>query len=177
MSRPTTMPLGPDRKDPPWRWGSFFIGVASFVVLAWLATLGGINLIGWWWVVSVVLGVLFSLRYANAWRRGDVPPEHRLVRQPAVDVRGQAGSTYVLVDAPRGGGGGRGVRPREFSPGWWALYSVAVRAPVNLGDLVLTLGWRTFGGVRTGGTSALARELDDGVDYVEDLPRPDGDRF
>jgi hypothetical protein len=176
VDRPSAIPLGPDRKDPPWRWGSFFIGLASFAVLAWLATLGDINLLGWWWFVSVVLGVLFSLRYGTAWRRGEVPSELRRVRQPTVDVRGQAGSTYVLLESPKGGGR-RGVRPREFSPGWWALYSIVVRAPVNLGDLVLTLGWRAFGGFRNGGTSALAHELEDGVDYAEDFPRPDADRF
>lgn len=178
MSRPTSIPLGPDRKDPPWRWGSFFIGLASFTVLAWLATVGGIDLFGWWWIVSVILGILFSLRFGNAWRRGDVPPDHRREREPTVDVRGQAGSTYVLVEPPRGGSrGGRGVRPREFGPGWWALYSIAVRAPVNLGDFVLTLAWRTFGGFRGGGTGALARELQEQNEYAESIRRPDADTF
>ena len=39
------------------------------------------------------------------------------------------------------------MRPRELNPGPWGLYSVVVRAPVAVGDLVLTYFWRFVGSV------------------------------
>lgn len=178
MTRAGPIPYGPERKDPSWRWGSFLIGVASFAVLAWIATLGDIDLLGWWWLVTIVLGVLFSLRSGRAWAAGDVA-EIRQSRAlpPTVEVTGQPGSTYVLLEAGKGKGGAR-VKPREFGPFWWALYSLAVRAPVALGDFVLTSAWRASGGFWNGGSASRGQleELDQ-VDHAEELPQPDRQRF
>ena len=177
MSRPGSIPFGPERKDPSWRWGSFLIGVAAFVLIAWVATLGGINLFGWWWIVAVVLGVVFSARSGLAWTRGEVQDVVSAARtvQPTVDVRGQAGSTYLLLEPAKAKG--PKVRPREFGPMWWALYSVVVRAPVALGDWVLTLAWRA-GGARNASAAALRQRVQmDQIDRLEDLPDPDRERF
>jgi hypothetical protein len=179
VNRAPSIPFGPERKDPPWRWGSFLIGIASFVVLAWIATLGGVNLFGFWWIVAVVLGFFFSLRSGRAWSRGEMRDldETRKVA-PTVDVRGQAGSTYLLLEPAKVRG--PKVRPREFGPFWWALYSLFVRAPVALGDFVLTSIWRFTGGFwNSSGSAARAWEIEQAaqVDYPSDLPDPDRERF
>lgn len=180
MIRRVPIPFGPERKDPPWRWGSFLVGVAGFVLLAWIATLGGINLIGFWWFFFIVLGGLLSVRSGRAWVSGDVQElVHRAKVQPTVDVRGQSGSTYVLMEPAKVRG--PTVRPREFGPLWWALYSVAVRAPVALGDAVLTTAWRLSSGLWSSGSSAAARQMEldyaAQIDHPEDLPSPDRERF
>ena len=177
MNRSTPIPYGPEYKNSTWRWGAFLIGVASFAVLAWIATLGGIDLIGWTWFVSIVLGVLFSVPAGRAWARGEVDEiaSSRTV-PPTVDVRGQAGSTYLLL-SPAKVKGAR-VRPREFGPVTWALYSVAVRAPVALGDFVLTLVWRRLGGFRGSGSASLAHQLEsDQIDDPDELPPPERQTF
>jgi hypothetical protein len=92
-----------------------------------------------------------------------------------VDVKGQAGSTYVLLEPARGS---KRVRPREFGPVMWALYSVFVRAPVALGDVVLTLIWRAFGGLGSAVSGALQRSVQlERIDHAEQLPPPDRDTF
>ena len=176
MTRLEPMPFGPDLKDPLWRWGAFLIGVDSFVALLALATLGGIWLIGWWWFVALVFGLLFSLRTGRAWGRGErLAVSFSRAVQPTVDVKGQAGSTYVLLEPERAS---KRVRPREFGPVMWALYSVFVRAPVALGDVVLTLIWRAFGGVGSAGSGALQRSIQlERIDHAEQLPPPDSDTF
>lgn len=164
MNRLRPIPFGPDYKDPLWRWASFLMGVATFVVLIALATWGGIVLFGWWWLVAVVLAMLFSLRSGRAWARGTPP----LTTFALVDERG--------VEAPRRAQ----VRPREFGPFWWAVYSLFVRAPVALGDVVLTGFWRLVGGLwNTSGPDpqeeVRMESLD--YDYASELPPPDRERF
>ncbi len=173
-----SIPFGPERKDSPWRWGSFLIGVASIVVLAFIATLGGINLIGWKWLLAVIIGFLFSMRAGRAWSQGrgrEIDPPRTI--EPTVDVRGQAGSTYLLLSPAKASSAGR-VRPREFSPGWWALYSIVVRAPVALGDFVLTIVWRLSGGLWDGNSSAALRQFQmDQYEHADRPSDPGGDRF
>jgi hypothetical protein len=156
VNRAGPIPYGPDRKDPPWRWGSFLIGVASFVALAWIATLGGINLFGFWWIIAVVLGVLFSMRAGRS--------------SPWVE-EAEAPSTAPLAAAVSR------VRPREFGPVWWAVYSVVVRSPVALGDFVLTTGWRLSGGFWNGNGGRRSGSSVDQVDHAERMPAPDRRRF
>jgi len=176
VNRVEGMPFGPEFKDPMWRWASFLVGVDTFIALLALATLGGIMLMGFWWFLTLVLGILLSWRSGKAWRDGIQPERHfAKVIQPTVDVKGQQGSTYVLLEPARGS---KGVRPREFGPFWWSLYSVFVRAPVALGDVVLTVAWRLLGGFRNGSSSAaLARFQMDRADNSERLPPPDQDVF
>ena len=162
MNRLRPIPFGPDYKDPLWRWASFLMGVATFVVLIALATWGGIVLFGWWWLVAVVLAMLFSLRSGRAWARGTPP----LTTFALVDERG--------VEAPRRAQ----VRPREFGPFWWAVYSLFVRAPVALGDVVLTAFWRLVGGLwSTQGPEPQEEVRIDSLDYAGELPPPDRERF
>ncbi len=180
MSRGRSIPFGPERKDPPWRWGSFLVGVASFAALAFIATLGGINLIGWWWFVAVVLGYLFSLRTGRAWAQGrgrEIDPPRTV--HPTVDIRGQQGSTYLVMEPVKvkSSGGGSKVRPREFTPFWWALYSVVVRAPVALGDFVLTIAWRLSSGVWAGNGNALKQFQMDQIDRPDNPGATDREGF
>jgi hypothetical protein len=137
-------------------------GVVGFVVLLAIATAMKVNVLGWWSIVFVVIGYLLSIRAGRSWSRGRQPDRHFSPRHttPPVEVQGQSGSTYVLVSPPRSAYGGP-VRPRELSPGWWALYSVVVRAPVALGDAVLTTIWRFSRGL-WGDAAAVDRPPEEG---------------
>jgi predicted tellurium resistance membrane protein TerC len=160
-----------------WRWGAWAVGVVTFLALVWIATLGGIDVVlNFWSIVLLVFGVLMSMRSGRAWKRGERPERH-FTREvhPTIDVQGQAGSTSGLR-AP--GRAGRRVKPEELSPFWWTLYSVVVRAPVALGDIVLTLLWRWFGGAGGGGTAALWRGFQvDQVDSSDRVRSPEDEKF
>ena len=174
-----SIPFGPDHKDPPWRWGSFFVGIAGFAVLAAIATLGGIWLIGWWWIVSVVLGLMFSARSGRAWAQGRVPEVTFSKKYPpTVAVEGKAGATYVLLEGAKIPKGSK-VKPREFGPVWWAAYSITVRAPVAFGDFILTIFWRFTSGL-WGNSSGSPSERNIQVDQFDvpaRMPPPDRDLF
>ena len=174
-----SIPFGPDHKDPPWQWGSFLVGVAGFAVLAALTTLGDIWLIGWWWFVFVILGLVFSARSGRQWARGRAS-ESISPRQthPTVAVEGKAGATYVLMEPARAAKGSR-VKPREFSPGWWAAYSVLVRAPVAFGDFILTIFWRFTAGLwgNTAGSPSSEGLQIDHVDVPNRMSPPDNETF
>lgn len=162
MIRARPIPFGPDFKDPLWRWASFLMGVATFVVLLAIATLGGVMLIGWWWFVAVILAILFSLRSGRAWARG-LPPLRTFA---LVEERG--------VEEPRR----TQVRPREFGPFWWAVYSIFVRAPVALGDVVLTACWRLVDGLWSTSSVDPQQEIQvESFDYAAELPPPDREKF
>lgn len=180
MTHPEPIPFGPETKDAQWRWGAFLVGIAAFAALVWIATLGDIDLIGWWWVFALLLGGLFSIRSGRAWSRGEAAvPEPSHGTPTALRVSGAPGSTYVILDGGRGRHGVR-VRPRELSPFWWALYSLVVRAPVALGDFVLTLAWRVTGGVGGGSGVALRRSLErdhERADLDDSFVDPDRERF
>ena len=177
MNRGEPLPFGPDFKDPLWRWGAWAVGVVAFLFLLWVATLGGVSLIWHFWtLILFIFGVLLSFRSGRAWQRGERLERH-LARQihPTVDVQGQAGSTYIVMEPVRTG---RRVKPDEFGPFWWALYSIVVRAPVALGDVVLTLLWRWFGGLGGDSTGALLRGFQmDQVDHPDRVRSPEDEKF
>jgi hypothetical protein len=153
------------------------VGVVAFLLLLWIATLGGVSLLwNFWALVLFVFGVAMSFRAGRAWQRGERLERH-FARQvhPTVDVQGTSGSTYVLLEPARTAGK---VKPEHFSPFWWALYSILVRAPVALGDVVLTLLWRTFGGLGGSGTSALLRGFQmDQLDQTDRGRSPEDETF
>lgn len=140
--RADPIPFGAERKDPLWRWGAWIVGVVVFLFLAWVATWGGVDLVlSWRSLLFLLLGGLLSARSGRALNEGQHVERHfTRVVQPTVDVQGQPGSTYVLLEPARG----RRVKPRDLAPGWWALYSIAIRAPVAAGDVALTLFWRAL---------------------------------
>jgi hypothetical protein len=177
VNRGAPLPFGPEVKDPLWRWGAWAVGVVAFAMLVWIATLGGVSVVwNFWALVMFIFGVLMSFRTGRAWKQGERLERH-FARQvhPTVDVQGQPGSTYVVLEPARTGGK---VRPEHFSPFWWALYSLLVRAPVALGDVVLTLLWRTFGGLSGGGTAALMRGFQmDRVDSDDPIRSPEDETF
>ncbi len=144
MTRSRKLPLGQDLKDLPWRIGAWFVGVLAFVLLLQLFTAGGVSLLGGWQrLLLAVIGIVLSFPYVRAWSKGEVQEVKAVSAEPAVAVEGKDGSTYVVLQlAPRGG---RTVRPKELNPAPWGLYSVVVRAPVAVGDLLLTWFWRAAG--------------------------------
>jgi hypothetical protein len=176
MSRGLPLPFGPQLKDPLWRWGAWCVGLVAFFFLLWVATWGGVQLVWHMWsLVLLILGVFLSFRFGHAYGRGEILERHFAKQvHPTVDVHGQPGSTYVVLEPARSG---RRVKPESFSPFWWALYSIVVRAPVALGDIVLTLGWRWFGGLG-GGSGSLWRGLQmDQMDHPDRIRSPDDETF
>lgn len=173
----STIPFGPEYKDPPWRWGSFLVGVVGFVALLALATLFDVWLLGWWSVVFIVLGYLFSARSGRAWARGRVPESSfGKTSHPTVAVEGKAGATYVLMESAKAGKGPT-PKPREFGPFWWSIYSLFVRAPVAFGDFLLTVFWRftsTFWSTSPGSPSERNIEH---LDFPARMPPPDQEKF
>jgi len=177
VNRGEPLPFGPNLKDPLWRWGAWCVGVVAFCALLWIATLGGVDLLFHvWTLVLFIFGVLMSFRFGRAWKRGETLERHFAKQvHPTVDVQGQPGSTYVLLEPARAIGR---VRPEGFSPFWWALYSILVRAPVALGDVVLTLLWRWFGGLGGGGSGAMWRGFQmDQVDHPDQIRSPEDETF
>jgi hypothetical protein len=144
VNRSRKVPLGQDLKDLPWRIGAWFVGFLTFVILLEVFTGGSVSLFRWWQrLLLFLVGVMLSYPYLRDWRRGEVIAAKAVTDEPTVAVEGKEGSTYVVVQL--GQRGARTVRPRELNPAPWALYSVVVRAPVAVGDLVLTYFWRMVG--------------------------------
>jgi hypothetical protein len=167
VTRSRKLPLGQDLKDLPWRIGAWFTGIWAFIILLWIFTGGSVSLFQWWQkALLFLIGVVLSYPYVRDWKRGEAVAAKAAVTDPAVVVEGKDSGTYVVLQM--GPGRGRTVRPRELNPGPWGLYSVVVRAPVAVGDLVLTYFWRLVGSVsgysqgtgRWGSSSSYLRPTD-----------------
>ena len=151
MNRSRRLPFGPDRKDQLWRAGAWIAGVVAFLVAMWIFSGFQLQLLSWWqWALAFALGMAFSTPWAQTWRRGEAVDHSKLQRAPTVEVLGKEGSTYVLLPSQLG----RRARPKDLGVALWGLYSVFVRAPVFVGDVVLTLAWRLLSRARgyTSGT-------------------------
>lgn len=174
----SAIPYGPENKDPMWRWGSFAMGVVGFVLLYWLMTLFDTLILGWQRVfILIVIAVLLSVRSGRRWASGR-DPERTPTRtiQPTVSVEGKAGATYVLLEPAKAPKGAK-VKPEEFGPLWWAFYTVLVRAPVALGDAILTTVWRLGGRFDTGGVGRGRNVGSDDIDFLNELPDPGRRQF
>jgi len=156
------------------------MGVAGFIGLLWLMTLFDVLLFGWWRLFFlIVIALLLSVRSGRAWTMGREPDSGGTrTTHPTVAVEGKAGATYVMLEPAKAGGKAPRVKPREFSPVWWALYTVVVRAPVALGDFLLTAFWRVVSGRWEAGASAGERTVPpEHFDYPSQLSPPDRERF
>ena len=178
----SAIPFGPEAKDPLWRWGSFLMGIVGFALLLWLFVPSFGLLLGPWRVaLLIVASLLLSFRSARRWAQGR-EPERSFTKtvHPTVNVEGKSGATYVMLE-PAKSGGPRSVKvkPRDLGPGWWALYTVFVKAPMALGDAVLTAIWRPLGrrweasgiGIRRSGDAA------EEIDFIDNLPNPGRRQF
>lgn len=185
MSDPRTLQPGPWLKSPAWRGGAFLMGFAFLlIIIDWvLGSFVDIG-VGRFLIVLVVGGIALSAPYGLGLGRKPAPvragPSPEWV--PQARVQGEAGSTYVIVaphdappPAPAPHAAGPRSRVREFSPGWWALYSVFWRFPVFMGDYALTGLWRLVAHVRGTRTDRPVRSLD--FDRPETLPQPDRETF
>jgi hypothetical protein len=87
----------------------------------------------------VLGGLAISGPYGVAWAKGRAPPPPPKPGPIPAELRGgEAGATYVIVNTDKR----RRLRPKELSPGWYALYTILWRFPVMIGDYVLTGAWR-----------------------------------
>lgn len=170
---------GPWKKSAAWRGGSFMLGLAALIwLLHWVTSLGNFG-VGRLTVGLVVGGLTLSVPYGLAWLRGELPPP--APRAPVVvpeHVNGAPGATYVIVAPPEAKRGGmtKAVRPKELTPGWYALYTVLWRWPVLAGDALLSGLWSLAG--RLWGSSSPARSSEVGtIDHPEKHPAPDRTTF
>jgi hypothetical protein len=176
-----TLQPGPWRKTPGWRAGAFLIGLVTLVMFVDWVT-GDLFDVGWWGrpILVVILGFILSWPYGWAWVQGRAPEPPRpavIVPQAAVE-QGEHGSTYVLVGPhPAERRPGLGRRAKDLGTLGWFLYTIFWRWPVMIGDAILTVVWRGLtrlfgfnGGPRRDHTLGQ-------IDYPEDLPPPDQDRF
>jgi hypothetical protein len=103
-------------------------------------------------IALAVLGFLASIPYALDWMRGrlvEAPPPPREMAQVR-EVEGSGGSTYVVLAAPPApeavdDHGGRTLRVKEVSAGWYVAYVLLWRGPVALGDALLAAIWNGIG--------------------------------
>lgn len=179
MSSGHALDPGPWRKTPVWRAGAFLVGVAVLLLLVdWLA--GSFFDIGFgrFVVSALVLGFALSWPYGWAASHGRAPERPREDEWlPQAHVEGDKGATYVIVSPPadaRRRGLSRSPRPRELSPGWWALYNIFWRWPVMTGDYLLSGLWRMLG--RLWGFNGGPKMRDAGQ-FEERMAPPDEDVF
>lgn len=147
MSESAEFPLPRHRKDELWQIACWPTGVIALLTFVWVFTFFKINLLTWmgWWQWLVILALIggFSSRAPLLWARREEHVDDDEAVTPSVNIAGQEGSTYVVVEPPRlPGQRRRGVRPRDYEPSHWTLYSALVRGPLELGNVVLTYLWR-----------------------------------
>lgn len=173
----TPIPFGPDVKDPMWRWGSWIMGMVGFILLFWVVSPSHTLFLGLWRVsLFVILALVLSARSAHHWHQGR-EPERTFARkvQPTVAIDGKPGATYVLLEPAKATKVAK-VRPRELGPIWWALYTVFVKAPMALGDAILTGIWRAVG-ARFEAVSGGRNVVTEDFDFAQELPKPDKNTF
>ena len=185
MSDPRTLQPGPWLKSPAWRGGAFLLGFAFLLIIIDWVVGSFIDIgVGRFMVVLVVGGIALSAPYGLGLGLSRKPPVSRVAPPPELvpqaRVQGEAGSTYVIVtppEAPAAAAPAPGPRTkvREFTPGWWALYTVFWRFPVFMGDYALTGLWRLVAHVRGTRTERPDRSLD--FDRPDTLPQPDRETF
>jgi hypothetical protein len=172
---------GPWRKTPAWRAGAFLVGLAILLLLLdWLS--GGFVDIGFgrFVVSALLLGLALSGPYGWAASHGRAPESPREDAWiPQAHVEGERGATYVIVSPPaesRRRGLSRSPRPKELTPGWWALYNIFWRWPVMTGDYLLSGLWSLL--ARVWGFNGGPRLRDPAqVDRPEGISPPDEERF
>lgn len=174
----SAIPYGPQFKDPMWRWGSFAMGVVGFALLYWLMTLFSTLLLGWQRIIILaIIAGLLSLRSGRLWAAGREPERGGTKKvHPTVAVEGKAGATYVIVEPGKASRGSK-VKPEEFGPVWWTLYTILVRAPVALGDAILTTLWRLSGKFDASGVVRGRNVESEDVDFLDELPNPGQRQF
>jgi hypothetical protein len=184
VSDARTLQPGPWHKTPAWRGGAFLLGFAFLlIILDWVVG-SFIDIgVGRFLLVLVVGGVVLTAPQGLGLGRKPAvsrpTPPADLV--PQARVQGESGSTYVIVapaeapaEAPAAPTGPR-AKVREFTPGWYALYTVFWRFPVYMGDYALTALWRLVAHIRGTRNERPNRSLD--FDRPETLPQPDRETF
>ena len=169
------MPLS-DRppKDPLGRWraASWLLGVPVLIEVLALVSGDRLNVgLPGTLLLMALLGIAMSVPDGLEWLRGREPHQ---VRRRGLDVevlpRADPGPAYVVIE--NRSSSYRGLRPRELRPLWYVLYVVLVRAPQDVGDLLLTLLWR---GIARG--AGRRRDVSRAEPLEERLGRGDPDQL
>jgi hypothetical protein len=140
------MPSGPDKKSEWWRAASAVLGYVVILEIIALVTgnlWSGLTL---WTVPLLIFVLLASLEFGLPWLQGrtgkpkadvDWPISKSEVPDP------HAGSNYVLVQTHPPGG--KSPKVTTLSPGWYLLFVLFWRAPLNLGDAILSWVYQLVG--------------------------------
>lgn len=172
-----TPPLGPNKKSGPWRVGALAVGAAIILkLLDWL--LGGLFSFSFGFVlILIAVGLALSAPWGFAWLAGKVPAKPPSP-EPALptEVKGESGSTYVIVQPaqPRGSGpSGPIPRWRPVGGLWGLVFTIVYDWPMFLGDALLTGFWAVAGRVK--GVTNARKSGDGGADG--EAQRPDQTTF
>lgn len=148
MSSPPKMPTGPDDKSEWWRAASWVLGWV--LILEVVALFTGHLWSRWGLLVffALVFVVLASFEFGIDWlRKGTQLPtlSHDGFKWP-IDKRElpehKAGTTYLLVQAHPPVSKSKHPKIGTISPFQYVLYWALWRAPVNLGDALLSQGYQ-----------------------------------
>jgi hypothetical protein len=167
-----TPPLGPNKKSGAWRVGAFAIGL-GFVLKLMDWFLGDWFSFSWGFVlILIAVGLALSAPWGFAWAAGKVPATPAKP-EPIVptEVKGESGSTYVIVQPPQPkSAAGQVPRWRPQGGLWGLVFFIVYDIPIAIGDTLLTGFWAVVGRMR-GVTNARKRTDADGES------RPDQQTF
>jgi hypothetical protein len=145
---------GPARKSPIWRGASLLIGwgLLLFVLFGWILS-PWVDVPGLTRIVLILigLGILLSIPYGLSWLRGDADESGDLPRPALPEVHTTGEGTTVVVMPPVTSL--RGPRIRELGVFAYLSWAIFYRAPLVVGDFLLTGLWNLIGAIR--------RRLDD----------------
>lgn len=154
MSSPPKMPTGPDDKSEWWRAASWVLGWV--IVFEVVALFTGHLWSRWGLMVffALVFVLLASFEFGIDWlRKGTQLPtlKNDGFKWP-IDKRElpehKAGTTYLLVQAHPPVSKSKHPKIGTVSPFQYVLYWAFWRAPVNLGDAILSQGYQFFARTR-----------------------------
>lgn len=138
------LPMPRHSKEELWQLACWFAGVLAVLFFLYVFTFGALNPFGlmgrWQWIVIATLLIGLSQRSPRLWNDFNLPQTDDPPTVPAINISGPPSSTFVVLDDPRRRR--RLVRPGYLDSRDWTLYSLLVRGPLELGNLVLTGFWR-----------------------------------
>lgn len=148
MSSTAKMPTGPDEKSEWWRAASWVLGIVLILEVVALFTGHIWSRYGLFVVLALVFVVLASFEYGIDWlRKGTQMPtlSHDGFKWP-IDKRElpdpKGGTTYLMVQAHPPVSKSKHPKVGTLSPPWYVMYWAFWRAPINLGDAVLSVAYQ-----------------------------------
>ncbi len=148
MSSAAKMPTGPDEKSEWWRAASWVLGLVIILEVVALFTGHIWSRYGLFVMLALVFVVVASFEYGIDWlRKGTQMPtlsqdgfkwpiDKRELPEP------KPGTTYLMVQAHPPVSKSKHPKVGTLTPAWYVLYWTFWRAPINLGDAVLSVAYQ-----------------------------------